>query len=191
VDVIVARNVLTLHDAGLYAGGVILTKATLFLPQFVVVVAFPEMSSETSRRHALTRSLMLVAALGAATTIGTWLLPDLALIFVGGSAFQEISGRLWAFAVIGSLLSLLQLLVYFVLARRSRRSAVLPWIALVILILVGLTVDTLDSLILAVIAVDAALFALLLAISLIRIGPDRAPEGVSVGSIVPTAPGSD
>ena len=38
---IVARNVLDEHDAGLYAGGLILTKAVLFLPQFVVVLAFP------------------------------------------------------------------------------------------------------------------------------------------------------
>ena len=33
------------HDAGLYAGGLILAKAVLFLPQFVVVVAFPSMST--------------------------------------------------------------------------------------------------------------------------------------------------
>ena len=44
-DIVVARNVLDSHDAGLYAGGLILTKAVLFLPQFVVVVAFPAMST--------------------------------------------------------------------------------------------------------------------------------------------------
>ncbi len=42
-DIIVARNILTDHDAGLYAGGLILVKGVLFLPQFVVVVAFPAM----------------------------------------------------------------------------------------------------------------------------------------------------
>ena len=47
---IVARNVLTDHDAGLYAGGLILTKAVLFLPQFVVVIAFPSMSTVDERR---------------------------------------------------------------------------------------------------------------------------------------------
>ena len=36
-----ARNVLDEHDAGLYAGGLILTKAVLFLPQFVVVDRVP------------------------------------------------------------------------------------------------------------------------------------------------------
>ena len=44
-DIVIARNVLDEHDAGLYAGGLILTKAMLFLPQFVVVVAFPSMST--------------------------------------------------------------------------------------------------------------------------------------------------
>ena len=44
-DIVVARNVLDGHDAGLYAGGLILTKAVLFLPQFVVVVAFPSMAT--------------------------------------------------------------------------------------------------------------------------------------------------
>ena len=43
-DVVIARSTLDPHDAGLYAGGLILAKAVLFLPQFVVVVAFPSMS---------------------------------------------------------------------------------------------------------------------------------------------------
>ena len=60
-DVIVARNILDGHDAGLYAGGLILTKAMLFLPQFVVVVAFPSMSTAHERRSALLRGLALVA----------------------------------------------------------------------------------------------------------------------------------
>ena len=45
IDVVVARSVLDERDAGLYAGGLILTKAVLFLPQFVVVVAFPSIST--------------------------------------------------------------------------------------------------------------------------------------------------
>ena len=43
-DVIIARTTLDERQAGLYAGGLILTKAVLFLPQFVVVIAFPSMS---------------------------------------------------------------------------------------------------------------------------------------------------
>ena len=60
-DVIVARGVLDPHESGLYAGGLILVKAVLFLPQFVVVIAFPSMSTVPARRDALVKSLALVA----------------------------------------------------------------------------------------------------------------------------------
>ena len=54
VDILVARNVLDEHQAGLYAGGLILVKAVLFLPQFVVVLAFPSMADAAeSRRRTL------------------------------------------------------------------------------------------------------------------------------------------
>ena len=114
---IVARNVLSDHDAGLYAGGLILTKAVLFLPQFVVVLAFPAMSSASERRQALTRSLALVGVLGVVATAGAWLLSGLALVFVGGQEYAEIQSRLWLFAVLGTVLAMLQLLVYSVLAQ--------------------------------------------------------------------------
>jgi O-antigen/teichoic acid export membrane protein len=166
VDVVVARNVLSDHDAGLYASGLILVKAVLFLPQFVVVVAFPAMSTVSERRHALTRSLILVALLGVVSTAGAWLLPDLALVFVGGAEYGEIAGRLWVFAVVGTLLSMLQLLVYAVLARQGARSVYLVWLSLLVLVGVGFTVSSVTSLLLLVLTLDGALFAVLLAISL-------------------------
>jgi O-antigen/teichoic acid export membrane protein len=177
-DVIVARNVLDPHDAGLYAGGLILTKATLFLPQFIVVVAFPALSTERDRRHALTRSLALLTVLGVAATVGVWLFPDLALIFIGGDEFAAIADRLWLFAVIGMLLSALQLLVYAVLARRGQRSAYLLWAGLVALIGLGLTVNTLDGLIAVVVSVDATLLAVLLVISLFLVRSPAEPVEV-------------
>ena len=107
------------HEAGLYAGGLILTKAVLFLPQFVVVVAFPSMSTAGDRRRALTRSL------GAGRCARRGLhrsapgcSPGLALVFVGGQDYAEVQSLLWLFAVLGTLLAMLQLLVYSVLARQ-------------------------------------------------------------------------
>src|SRR3954453_11890094 len=101
-DVIVARNVLPGHDAGLYAGGLILTKAVLFLPQFVVVVPFPAMSTAVERRRALYRSLLLVGALGVCATVGALVLRDFALIFVGGEKYVEIKPFLGVFALLGT-----------------------------------------------------------------------------------------
>lgn len=169
IDIVLARNALDTHDAGLYAGGLILVKAVLFLPQFVVVLAFPSMGTDEARRSALTASLGLVALAGAAATAGTWLLPGLALIFVGGAEYDGIRDSLWAFAVLGTLLSMLQLVVYSVLARRARNSIILLWIGLGLLIAAGLSSDTVDQLVGRVTAVDAGLFVVLLGVSLWRL----------------------
>ncbi len=182
-DVIVARNILEGHDAGLYAGGLILTKAMLFLPQFVVVVAFPAMSTAHERRGALLRSLTLVLGLGFFGVLGCALLPRLALIFVGGQEYAEIDDRLWLFAVLGTALSLLQLLIYAVLARQGTRSVWLVWGALATVLAIGSQLETLYSLLLVVAGVDTVLFLMLLAISLHRLrlpvtGDEPPPEPV-------------
>ncbi len=165
VDIILARNVLDGHEAGLYAGGLILTKAVLFLPQFVVVVAFPAMSTTHERRRALTLSLALVTALGVCVTLGAWLLSSLALVFAGGSKFADIEERLWLFAILGTLLSLLQLVVYSVIARQGQRSIYIVWAALITLIGGGLLMHSLISLLLWVMLVDVSLLVVLTGIS--------------------------
>jgi O-antigen/teichoic acid export membrane protein len=167
-DIVIARNVLDSQEAGLYAGGLILTKAVLFLPQFVVVVAFPAMSTAGARRTALVRGLGLVLVIGIACTLGAALLPDLAMVFIGGDAYADVESWLWVFAVLGTLLSMLQLLVYSVLARRGTRSTYLVWAAVVILGLVGSGMSTLPQLVTAVTLVDACLCAVLLVVSLRR-----------------------
>lgn len=166
-DIVMSRNVLSSTDSGLYAGGLILTKAVLFLPQFVVVVAFPSMSTAEERRGALTKSLALVGGLGALAVLGAWILAPVAMIFVGGGQYSAVEHRLWLFAVLGTLLSALQLLVYAVLARQGKFSAGLVWVAVAAVVgIVSLTVSTLDGLVLTVSCVDALLAAVLLAISM-------------------------
>ncbi|MDO7869404.1 lipopolysaccharide biosynthesis protein [Nocardioides jiangxiensis] len=165
LDILIARNVLDDHAAGLYAGGLILTKAVLFLPQFVVVVAFPQMSTASERRRALTRSLLAVAALGAVAVLGALLLPGLAMVFVGGGEYAAIEPRLWMFAVLGTLLSMLQLLVYAVIARQGRYSVLLVWAALVGMVALGLTTGSLGGLLAVVIGADTALLVALLGLS--------------------------
>ncbi|MFE7227916.1 lipopolysaccharide biosynthesis protein [Nocardioides sp. NPDC057577] len=176
VDILIARNVLSDHVSGLYAGGLILTKAVLFLPQFVVIIAFPSMSAEASRRSALVKSLTLVGGLGACAIAGSWLMSWLAMIFIGGPDYAEIEGLLWVFAILGMVLSVLQLLVYSVLARRSRLSAYLLWIAVAAALALGAMQTTVEGLVWAVLSVDAALAAVLLAVTFWRLNqtPHRA-----------------
>ena len=177
-DVILVRGVLDSHDAGLYAGGLILVKSLLFLPQFVIVVAFPSLSTAHARRTALTRSVALVLGLGAVGTVAAWALSGVALIFVGGQEYAEIQGQLWLFAVLGTVLSTIQLLVYSVVARQSRRTVYLVWAALAAVALgVGRAASVTDTLV-AVTVVDSALLVVLLAVSWWRLREDdREAEG--------------
>lgn len=173
----IARHVLDAHHTGLYAAGLIVTKVVLFLPQFVVVTAFPTMSTPHERRKALVRSLILMAVVGAVSTLGSYVLSGLALVFIGGHQYSGVQGELWIFAILGTLLAMLQLLVYSVLARQGRWPVLLIWAALFALMGIGWQQTTLESLLWTVVAVDAALFAILLALAFRALGRSvPAPE---------------
>jgi O-antigen/teichoic acid export membrane protein len=177
VDIMIARQVLDDHDAGLYASGLIMAKVMLFLPQFVVIVAFPDMASPSSRRRALVRSLLLVAALGVVMVVAARVLSGLAMVFVGGADFREVEDLLWVFAVLGTLLAMLQLQVYAVLARQGRRTVVLVWAALAVVVALGLRTDSVIGLVGVVVTVDAVLLAVLTVASL-RLAREPDPEPV-------------
>ncbi len=173
LDIVVARNVLDAHASGLYAAGLILTKAMLFLPQFVVVLAYPSMAvSERSR--ALVGGISVIAGLGGIGVLLCWQLPDLAVVFIGGAEFSGIRDQLWSFALLGTVLAVLQLLVYSVLSREGRGSSGLLWVALVAMLVVGSTAETAAGLVLRVVVVDTVLLVALLATSgMLRREPAR------------------
>jgi O-antigen/teichoic acid export membrane protein len=165
-DILVARATMSDSQAGLYAAGLIMAKAILFLPQFVVVYAFPSMSKEETSRRTLLLAMAMSAALGAVGVGAVLLLPELALLFVGGKDFEPVKGDLYQFAVVGTLLSMVQLLVYSALARRQGRAVIMIWTALVVLVVSALVVNTESALVLVVVAIDGALFAALLGMAL-------------------------
>ncbi len=165
VDILVARNVLDGHQAGLYAAGLIMVKAVLFLPQFVVVLAFPSMSDASVARATLFKSLLVVVALGAATSLGALVLSGLAVVFVGGAEYSAIQDQLWVFAVLGTVLSLVQLLIYSVLARQARRAVLLVYAALVAVVGVGQLAGSVNELMLLVLTVDLVLLASLVVVA--------------------------
>lgn len=175
-DVIVARGVLDGRESGLYAGGLILVKAVLFLPQFVVVIAFPSMSTETARRDALVKSIGLILGLGVVATLGAWVLSGLTLTFIGGHEYAAIQDQLWRFALLGTLLSMLQLLVYSVVARQSRWSVYLVWAALVVLLIGARLTRDVTALVDTVSVVDGALLLVLLGFTLWRLRVEKPTE---------------
>lgn len=181
VDVILARSVLDNADSGLYAGGLILTKAVLFLPQFVVVVAFPDMADANERRRALRLSLGAVAGLGVVGIAATYVLSSFALVFVGGDQYAAIEERLWQFAILGTLLSMIQLLVYALIAQRGGRATWLLWGALVVIVACSPLTGSIMSLLVLVLAVDTVLLVGLL-VPVVFFGGRPAGEPVAGGA---------
>ena len=174
-DVIIARITLDEHQAGLYAGGLILTKAVLFLPQFVVVIAFPSMARTSTGRRMHLLSLAAVLAMGLVTVAGVAIFPELAVMFVGGPEYVDLQDRLWLFALLGTVLALIQLMIYDVVARQHQRMVLVVWAALVVLLCTTPFVDQLGVLLTVVLSVDTLLFAVLVVASLRRRAPLPAP----------------
>lgn len=166
VDIIVARIALPAHPAGWYAGGLILVKAVLFLPQFVIVLAFPALASGGAQRRASRRlGLALVSMLGAAAVAGAAVLPGLAMIFVGGAEYDTIRPILWQFAILGTALCVLQVLVYDLVAGQDHRPVAVLWIAVCAIAAASTAVHETAGLLHWVIAVDVVATVVLLGVS--------------------------
>jgi O-antigen/teichoic acid export membrane protein len=175
-DVLIARSVLDNQQSGLYAAGLILSKAVLFLPQFVVVIAFPSMSEAGQSRRVHAKGFALVLAIGVTATLGAWMLADLAVTFVGGSAYTELEPRIAVFAAVGTVLALVQLMVYSVVARQTQRMVLVIWAGLLVLLASAAVVGSVGSLLSVVISVEGTVLAVLLAVSIRRpaLQPDAA-----------------
>ncbi|WP_344323718.1 polysaccharide biosynthesis protein [Aeromicrobium halocynthiae] len=157
LDALVARNRFEPDEAGLYAAGLILTKAALFAPQFVSVVVFPALARDETRR-ARGLAVLAVVGLGTVAVAATALLPQVALILVGGPQYAEIADRLWLFALAGSLLAVVHILVFDALARHAHGIVVLLWGAVATVLVAAYTLDVhLTGLVTIVVAVATTL----------------------------------
>jgi O-antigen/teichoic acid export membrane protein len=133
-DVLFARALLDEKDSGYYAAGLIVAKACLFLPQFVIVLVFPSLANSPGDTVRLRRAIFAVAGLGACAVAGTLILPGLVVEVIGGKAkYAELGPYTWLFAVAGSAYAVLQLVVYAAIAQQEKRAALAIWIGLVVL----------------------------------------------------------
>ncbi|NEN79397.1 oligosaccharide flippase family protein [Nocardioides zeae] len=197
-DVVLARITLDAHDAGLYAGGLILAKAVLFLPQFVVVIAFPAMASEGAQRMYL-KGVALVGGIGVVATAGAWAVGELVVVgsgdarrslvveFVGGAEYAEIEHQLWLFALLGTLFAMTQVMVYEVVARQHRGAVYAVWAGLAVLGVVVPVAATATGLISVVITINAVVLVALLLVAVLQGRGHRPPAVPGVGT--PGEPG--
>jgi O-antigen/teichoic acid export membrane protein len=158
LDSLIARNRFDVHESGLYASGLILAKAALFFPQFVSVVVFPDLARATTP-HARFRAVSIVGGFGALAVAGTAALPRLALILVGGDKYTEITGRLWLFALAGSLLAVVHLLVFDALARHAHGIVFMLWGAVAAVLVAAYTLSAGITGLVVIVAIVAASLA--------------------------------
>jgi O-antigen/teichoic acid export membrane protein len=165
VDVILARATLATGAAGLYAAGALVSRAAYWGPQFVAVSVFARLTHPVHGYRLLLRAALAVAGIGACGTVlaavaGPWLLPK-----VLGSAYSDIGGVVWIFALSGSLLALCQLFVTGRVARRDDPAAALPWVAAVVEVMLvgGWLHGSVVEIATATVGVNALLLCLLVA----------------------------
>jgi O-antigen/teichoic acid export membrane protein len=128
------------HYSGIYAAGVIVAKACLFVPQFVSVVVFPSLATNPGDTRRLRQAVIAVAGFGVCAVAAAALLPDLVVAVVGGNDYAEIGPIAWMFAAAGSAYAVLQLVVYAAIAQQERRAAPVIWAGLALFVTVALVV---------------------------------------------------
>ena len=158
VDILLARFFLTEDQSGQYAVGVLLAKIAFFLPNAIVIVLFPKMSAEASRRTVYIAT-GLTAVVGAVITTGAFLLGDLVVRILGGEQYLSMGSLIWLFALEGSAFALVQVLLYARLAAQDRKAVIAVWVALATLVIVVATWrnDSVTEIVTTVVAVSLAL----------------------------------
>jgi O-antigen/teichoic acid export membrane protein len=165
LDVILARNVLPAHGSGVYAVGLVLTKAAYWLPQAVAVVVLPRLADRANRRSVLRAGVLAVVAIDAPVVLLAVLFgPDL-LPVIGGAGYRGEPVVLWLFALTGSLLAVAQLLLFSRIASGDVRSVLAVWLAIALEI--GLVAWRFDGSVTAVSAAAATVAGLLVLLGLI------------------------
>ncbi|MFV0462362.1 MAG: oligosaccharide flippase family protein [Nostocoides sp.] len=162
MDVVVARIGLPAQQAGLYAGGAILTKAVLFLPYALTVLVFPALARTGARTRLHLVGLAGVLLIGAAVAAVVAAVPGITLVFVGGDAYADISGSLWAFAALGAVLAGIQILLYATLARQRHGAVWILWAGVIVVASGFSAVDSATGLLRLLAGVDLAVLVALL-----------------------------
>lgn len=158
VDVLLARLYLSDTGSSEYSVGVLLAKIAFFLPNAVLIVLFPKMSGQNSRRPVFIASGLTVAV-GLVITAFAFFFGPLVVRILGGLQYESMADNMWLFALEGSAFALVQVLLYSRLAAQDKKAVLAVWaalIALVAIVALGRN-DSLVSIVTTVVGVSLAL----------------------------------
>jgi O-antigen/teichoic acid export membrane protein len=158
VDVLLARLYLSDTGSSEYSVGVLLAKIAFFLPNAVLIVLFPKMSGQNSRRPVFIASGLTVAV-GLVITAFAFFFGPLVVRILGGVQYESMADNMWLFALEGSAFALVQVLLYSRLAAQDQKAVLAVWVALIALVaIVALgRNDSLVSIVTTVVGVSLAL----------------------------------
>ena len=160
IDVLLARVFLSEADSGEYSVGVLLAKIAFFLPNAIIIVLFPKMTSGDNRR-AVFIATGLTALMGLGITLFSLLFGSLVVRVLGGAQYIDLGlgSSAWRFALEGSAFALVQVLLYARLAAQDRRAVVLVWAGLIaLLVLVSVWFhDSVEQIVTTVVVVSLVL----------------------------------
>jgi O-antigen/teichoic acid export membrane protein len=173
LDVLIARAELSAFDAGLYAAGALVARAVFFLPQAILVAAFPRIVA--GARNAQRQAVAAVAVLGLLATAFVALFPTLVVSIMAGEQYLEVADEAWIFALAGAGFGVVQVLLYARMAHNDRRATMLLWTAVAVLVGLGLTLGTSISA-LATCAAAVAWTTALIGVAWARLDPVQVDE---------------
>ena len=136
-DLILARRLLPTGESGAYAVGAVLTRAAIWAPQVVTIVALPRLARGGA---ALRVGLRLVIAAGAILVAGAALARGVLVGAVGGGRYAALAGLAPYFVLVGALYAVTVFLVNARIADGARRPAAGVWTAAAGLVAVVLVV---------------------------------------------------
>ncbi|HEU5475408.1 MAG TPA: hypothetical protein VFV67_32595 [Actinophytocola sp.] len=155
-DVLLAHRYLPAEQAGLYGAGAIVTKAALWLPAAVTMIALPRLAVPTQRRAALRVSALALAGIGVLEVAGILLLGPFLFPLAVGEEYRPVIDWLWLFALAGAVLAITQLVVMYRVAGTDRVVPVLLWTALTAeVIVVAFRHDTIGTIVIVATATAA------------------------------------
>lgn len=184
LDVLLARAMLPAREAGLYAAGALVARAVFFLPQAVLVAAFPRMVAGHDR--AQRQALLAVVGLGLAATAVVAAVPTLVVRVMSGADFLGVAAHAWLFALAGAGFGVVQVLLYARMAHHDRRAAILLWSGVLTLAVLGLTLGT-SMRALATCSAGVAWLTAALGVAWARSGPTPASHAAEAAGPIPAA----
>jgi hypothetical protein len=125
-DLILARYLLAPEQSGAYAVGAVLTRAAIWAPQVITLLALPRLAQ--GRGRALWTGLAMVGAVGVVLVVATAGGADLAVRLVGGARYHSLAASAPSFVAVGALYAMTFFLLNAQLAVGARWPAAALWV---------------------------------------------------------------